>query len=634
MTKTRDLADLGGGFIQAGTGAVQRTVESKLQDVVSVKDFGAVGDGVADDTAAIQAAVDSGASELYFPTSTYLMGQVTITSNVSLFGERNGSIILRPNNFDGNNVNLGVATAHFNIASGGIEVDISGFTFNGNEAGQPVSNPSSSSIKFYNQTGTTYSKISIGDCTFLNQTQAAILLKGRDTTNERQYVSVTNCVFINGRPGIGQDDPQSPNVNGYAPDSILVLDHIDCTVTDCVFSFDTPTPTGVYSRQGVRITIIDAATNEDGASAVIKGCRFYRMGRRDQYYDGSLNGNNALGVIDAYAKGRELVVSGNRFESCETSAIRGKTNLDMAAISNNIIISTPKAINLGPPTYLEQRGYYTITGNIIKDSFQFGISVVGIDTSTPTEIVSVSITGNVIEGVDPFALANVNGGIYVRYIQNLSITANCILNANGAGTETIHGIAARNSDDLCISANTIRNASGAGIFLQDIAVGATVSDNQIVNAGEEGIIVTSNLATSGDFTVTGNHILNVVDYGVFLFNGLNMATVSSNVVNTVTGLSRGYYIPATRLAATVTGNTATGVTNPIFNSGAGDGVTDFANSWNASFTYEAAVAPSTGTWKVGDIAWDTTPSAGGKIGWVCTVAGSPGTWKAFGAIDV
>ena len=39
MTKTRDLADLGGGFIQAGTGAVQRTVESKLQDVVSPADF-------------------------------------------------------------------------------------------------------------------------------------------------------------------------------------------------------------------------------------------------------------------------------------------------------------------------------------------------------------------------------------------------------------------------------------------------------------------------------------------------------------------------------------------------------------------------------------------------------------------
>lgn len=43
-------------------------------------------------------------------------------------------------------------------------------------------------------------------------------------------------------------------------------------------------------------------------------------------------------------------------------------------------------------------------------------------------------------------------------------------------------------------------------------------------------------------------------------------------------------------------------------------------------------APSDGPWLQGDMLWNSDPDSGDPIGWVCTEAGSPGTWKAFGTI--
>jgi len=76
-------------YSPTGTGAVDTTVQAKLRESVSVKDFGAVGDGVTNDTAAIQAAFTAITefSTLYIPAGNYL-----VTSELDLTGKKNFSI--------------------------------------------------------------------------------------------------------------------------------------------------------------------------------------------------------------------------------------------------------------------------------------------------------------------------------------------------------------------------------------------------------------------------------------------------------------------------------------------------------------------------------------------------------------
>jgi hypothetical protein len=135
-------------YKQGGTGSVSTTVQAKLRESVSVKDFGAVGDGTTDDTAAIQAAINSltvtawaGSASgmyvkaggiVYFPkgvyriTSSLIVGQyVTLQGNTphgfnypnptTSVSNINGSVILA--DFTNNNSWV-IDTAVYNTSTG------------------------------------------------------------------------------------------------------------------------------------------------------------------------------------------------------------------------------------------------------------------------------------------------------------------------------------------------------------------------------------------------------------------------------------------------------------------------------------------------------------------------------------
>jgi hypothetical protein len=93
MALPLDSLPAAGTIAAHGAGAVTRAVADKLRDVVTAKDFGAVGDGVSDDTAAILSALAAHRS-VFLPAGTYrTSAPIVLGYGQTLYGEGEGSVI-------------------------------------------------------------------------------------------------------------------------------------------------------------------------------------------------------------------------------------------------------------------------------------------------------------------------------------------------------------------------------------------------------------------------------------------------------------------------------------------------------------------------------------------------------------
>ena len=211
-------------YVPPFTGSVPTNVEVKLAQYLSVKDFGAVGDGVTDDTVAIQAAIDAGS--IYIPDGTYLVSSISVTDdNRTIIGQSKLAILKRKN-LTYLPVILVDSANYFNA---------SGFTIDGNKAGNPLTGfaPSGggADIPLEDQGDIACQNAEyalIDNVSFLNSCTSPTMFYNMIASK------VNNCTSV-----------------GHAREGFYIISGFECTINGCVSRGDATLPYSLIATAGL-----------------------------------------------------------------------------------------------------------------------------------------------------------------------------------------------------------------------------------------------------------------------------------------------------------------------------------------------------------------------------------------------
>lgn len=484
-------------FIADGAGAVFRTVQSKLRDTVNIKDFGAAVDGVTDDAAAFQAAINTGKDVVLAP-GTMVTGLVTMSNSSQRIVGTKACVIRRKN-----------ATAGNLFTITGSDCALIGFTIDGNSSNQTY---------IYNN--------------------REILVSGAFSVLKDLRIYNAASMGIGVVPGAIAPMISNNDIQGVGDFGIFVNNAGGGTDPAYgVCENNTVVEFGLQGAGGGASPSVGI-----GIRSAIGGWRVVNNLVRNI----TPRTNDQLG-IECWTNSNNVIVDGNVVDMAAANS--GEFGLSVtgygSVVSNNLV--------LGTSSYgieIVDRAV-AVTGNVLRSPTGAGIAVnLSVGHSDPGDI--ISITGNAIEntassnpsfaaiivagdpattpiaiGINGNVIHGLSKGIQVdTQVNNYSISGNTIYNTGSTAASVVasgsHGAVTGNS---ILRSADVGTGNGGHILLDGF--GILVGNNRIAGGGrmDNGVTITANAANSA---VINNFITGATN-AVFSSSTSDTVTVSNNV---------------------------------------------------------------------------------------------------------
>lgn len=569
-------------YVPSGTGAVATSVQAKLRETVSVKDFGAVGDGVTDDTAAIQAAVDASQS-VYIPTGVYnISSTIIVPAEVTITGENARTAKIRP-------------------VSGG--VFISGF------------------MMFFNTIdGVTwvepYPNVGVGGMRSVYLFNDALSsMRGLAAAGSYQFSDLKSLRMDNTITMTGDYNDKVTISRVYATEATAVdYQIIVGQLGDGLLVEDVHTP---WANGGW-----DSPTAILPKSIKVVGCS---GGRLDNNLTGDIEVYRCsnVSISNTHTEGGTLRIDSSTVKVdgyfC-TPNIRGEANIILSATDDGKYAVQLNGYHNGvwdnriPDPYYEfdlktHSDYQVSTYDCYKRWYRAG------------NIAVSDITGMQVENEAGSALTDFNNSSF-----NLSVSSSIRKNQTVLKDQNID-----------CGSGAFYSMGSSSAYAPVAWTGATATYHyrmQYIYDVEKLIG-----QTDGDV----NKSFSLTTGGSSVLFPLGFSSRSPNAICRIyrgtSSNSYGEYVDVPMVSTRYLYDDGKQVSGVLWKSRTVGNV-DSVNTAVKNITYSqdkvaliSTSAPTVGTYAVGDVVYNSAPAAGGTMGWVCVTAGTPGTWKTFGAIS-